>query len=207
MNGMNKDAMFRFNPGKQAVIFPPQHPYYKVSERNRRAIRDGLLHQDEYTVVPTDAGLVRIHREHGKGEREENIMVASYFANKYGYEIDLLPNPSDHKSADVLNKTLEREEEYKVNGKDHPTKSAIDNLLRKAKDQADHIVLWIESDISLGELRRALVSRVRRSENIRSVTLVMNQKDKDGVSMKKDCTYTREEIVQDGFDIKQADLK
>ncbi len=27
-NGKNKLAMFRFNPGKQGVIFPPRHPYY-----------------------------------------------------------------------------------------------------------------------------------------------------------------------------------
>ena len=28
--GHNRSAMFRFNPGKQKVIFPPHHPYYKV---------------------------------------------------------------------------------------------------------------------------------------------------------------------------------
>ncbi|MBK7097574.1 MAG: hypothetical protein IPH58_03390 [Sphingobacteriales bacterium] len=27
-NGKNKLAMFRYNPGKQGVIFPPGHPYY-----------------------------------------------------------------------------------------------------------------------------------------------------------------------------------
>lgn len=27
-NGVNKAAIFRFNPGKQQVIFPPHHPYY-----------------------------------------------------------------------------------------------------------------------------------------------------------------------------------
>jgi len=27
-HGNNADAMFRFNPGKQQVIFPPKHPYY-----------------------------------------------------------------------------------------------------------------------------------------------------------------------------------
>ena len=28
--GNDKGAMFRFNPGKEKVIFPPHHPYYKV---------------------------------------------------------------------------------------------------------------------------------------------------------------------------------
>lgn len=30
--GRNKLAMFRFNPGKQQVIFPPSHPYYKFKD-------------------------------------------------------------------------------------------------------------------------------------------------------------------------------
>jgi SPP1 gp7 family putative phage head morphogenesis protein len=30
--GRNRAEMFRFNPGKQKVIFPPNHPYYKVQQ-------------------------------------------------------------------------------------------------------------------------------------------------------------------------------
>ena len=30
--GRDRNAMFRFNPGKQQVIFPPNHPYYKVKQ-------------------------------------------------------------------------------------------------------------------------------------------------------------------------------
>ncbi|KAF0199022.1 MAG: phage putative head morphoproteinis protein SPP1 gp7 [Bacteroidetes bacterium] len=30
-NGNNRDEIFRFNPGKQKVIFPPKHPYYNAS--------------------------------------------------------------------------------------------------------------------------------------------------------------------------------
>jgi len=32
-NGNNSAEIFRFNPGKQRVIFPPKHPYRQVSER------------------------------------------------------------------------------------------------------------------------------------------------------------------------------
>lgn len=31
-NGRNTDEIFRFNPGKQQVIFPPKHPYRKVQD-------------------------------------------------------------------------------------------------------------------------------------------------------------------------------
>lgn len=41
-NGVNKAAIFRYNPGKQQVIFPPHHPYYEVSESLRKKITDAL---------------------------------------------------------------------------------------------------------------------------------------------------------------------
>lgn len=31
-DGVNRAAMFRFNPGKQKVIFPEKHPYFKVQQ-------------------------------------------------------------------------------------------------------------------------------------------------------------------------------
>lgn len=37
-DGKNKAAMFRFNPGKDLVIFPPKHPYYKVAPEKAKKI-------------------------------------------------------------------------------------------------------------------------------------------------------------------------
>ena len=196
-NGVNRAEMFRFNPGKQQVVFPKHHPYYDVSQREREAVRDALHPgEKEYMVVPTTAGQLRIHSGHGKGERKENIRVGSYFANKYGSEIDLLDNPDGVKSADSYNRTLGYEEEYKVS--QTPSKNSIDRLIRDAKNQADHIVLWIDSDISIEDLSAALRSRVRRSDNIRTITIVINGKD---------VSLTRAEIVSEGFKIRLADLK
>lgn len=36
--GVNRAAMFRFNPGKQRVIFPQNHPYFKVQQRVREIV-------------------------------------------------------------------------------------------------------------------------------------------------------------------------
>ena len=36
--GNNPDSIFRFNPGKQKVIFPPNHPYRQVHEGVTRII-------------------------------------------------------------------------------------------------------------------------------------------------------------------------
>lgn len=57
-------------------------------------------------------------------------------------------------TADSLNKTLGIQQEYKVNAT--PTKGSIDGLIRKAAKQAEHIVLSVESDISLDKLSDAL---------------------------------------------------
>ena len=84
-----------------------------------------------------------------------------------------------------------------MNSKGHPTKSSIDNLLRKAKKQANHIVLWIESDISMGDLTAALRSRTRRCATIQTITIV-----RDG----KDVCLTREDILSEGLKIRLADL-
>ena len=46
-NGVNKAAIFRYNPGKQQVIFPPHHPYYEVSESLRKKITDILTGKSE----------------------------------------------------------------------------------------------------------------------------------------------------------------
>lgn len=194
--GENRAAIFRFNPGKQSVIFPPHHPYYEMSQREREAVLTALHPEaKDFITHPTENGRVRIHVGHGKNEKQENIRVADYFANKYGYEIDLLPQDNERPCADTYNRTLGYEEEYKVNSE--PTVSAIDNAIRSAKRQADRIVLWIDSDISCGDITKAMKSRVERAKNIQSITVVMNGKDH---------TYTRENILSDSFKIQQADL-
>lgn len=87
-------------------------------------------------------------------------------------------------------------QEYKVNST--PTKGSIDNLLRDAKKQADDIVLLIDSDISWSDLTAALRSRVRRSENIKTVTIIKNNHD---------ISLSRENILNDSFKIRPTDLK
>lgn len=202
------------NPGVDGKLFGDSHPYIKnaypgakkavkeflekIDERKEEKAEKKKKKQEEketFTVVPTEHGKVRVSSKHGKGEKQENIRIASYFANKHGQEIDLLENKNREKSADCYNRTLKVEQEYKVNSK--ATASAIDNALRKAARQADDVVLWIESDISLVELSQVMNDRVGRS-HIKSITIVINGKDH---------TYTRKDMIADGFKIQPADLK
>lgn len=185
------------NPATDRKLFADTHPYIAHPYPGAQKAVDKLMEeQDRYRELAVKNGRLRIHEGHGKREKKENVRIGTYLAEKHGYEIDLLDNPDNKKSADSFNRTLGVEQEYKVNTS--PTISSIDNLLRKAKDQADDIVLWIESDISLGDLRNAIYSRVRRTDNIQSLTIV-----KDG----KDAMYKREEILKNNWEIRQADFQ
>lgn len=138
----------------------------------------------------TEKGTVRVSSLHGKDEKAENVEIASYLANKYGYEIDLIEksNIPGVKSADTFNKTLEIKQEYKRIHK--PTKSAVDNALRGTKEQAKHIVLDIKTDISNGDLRDSIQDRVKRSTWIEEVLVIRNGIDK---------TYLREDILKENW--------
>lgn len=205
--------MFKFNPGKAMTTFPAYNAYTISKCKNCKNngtmklaadIPDNELcgackvvrEDSPYSIVDTERGKVRIHSGHGKKERKENIEIATYLANKYDYVIDLLDNPDTKKTADSLNHTLGIEQEYKVSST--ASKNSIDRLIREGKKQADNIVLRIDGTISLGNLLDAITNRIRRSENIETITIIM-----DG----KDATYTRKKILTGGFKIRQEDFK
>ncbi len=207
-------GIFRFNPGKQEKAIPDYNPYTirrcrdcDIAQGNSgklvASIPDSELcqacrivreMQDYYSEIPVSNGKVRIHTTHGVAEAKENISIARYLAEKYGYSIDLLPNPDNQKSADSYNHTLGYEQEYKVNST--PTKSAIDKELRKAARQASHIVLRIDSSISLEELTRGIRGRVSQSD-IQEVTIIWGGKD---------IALSRETILSDDFKMQQEDF-
>ena len=149
---------------------------------------------ETFSECETSKGKLRVSSKHGKNEKRENVRVGRYLAEKHGYEIDLIANLQNETSADSFNKTLGIEQEYKVNAK--PTKSSIDNLIRKGAKQADDLVLFVDSGISLDELSSALHDRVRRT-NLKTVMVVINGMDR---------TYTYDEIATNGFKVRQADL-
>ncbi len=212
----DKKGMFHFNPGIEGKTFPDYNPY-TISRCRDCDIAKGTHNKfvshvpdnelcagckiirgmnDCYSVVPTKRGVVRIHSKHGAGEAEENIDIATYLAEKHGYQIDLLPNPHNEKSADSFNHTLGYKQEYKVNSK--PTKSAIDNSIRSGAEQADHLVIKIESDIDFDTLTRGIRGRVMQSKNISEVIVIRNGKD---------LVLSRDTITAKGFKMQQEDFK
>lgn len=224
LNG-EKLSIFRFNSGKQGKTMPDYNPYTikrctdcdvakgklgLVNEivDNQLCAACRLNHQcwsrkeenapEVFYDCEVSNGKLRVSSKHGKTEKKENVRIGTYLAEKYGYNIDLIANPSDRKTADSLNKSLGYEQEYKVNST--PSKGSIDNAIRKASKQADSIILSIESEISLGDVANALSDRVRRSGNITEITIIL-------WNDKKDLTYTREQILSPTFKIRPEDFK
>ena len=181
-----------FHEGIEEIYTKPYpHPHcccYRVPIYNKE--------KNLYEDVETENGKVKVHKDHGKNEKKENKEIAKYLANKYGYEIDLLPIIEGKKSPDSYNHTLKKNQEYKVNS--IATKSSIDNLIREGKKQADSLVIRLDSDISLGDLKDAITDRLRRAENIKDITLIKNGLD---------VTYNREQILSKEFKIQPEDFK
>lgn len=215
-------GIFHFNPGIQQKTMPDYNPYTirrcndcdiakgkiklarYVPENELcaacRLIRSCWARTEEnapetFSECETSNGKLRVSSKHGKNEKKENVRVGRYLAEKHGYEIDLIANLQNETSADSFNKTLGIEQEYKVNTT--PTKNSIDTLIRKGAKQANDVVLFVDSGISLDDLSNALNDRVRRT-NLKTVMVVINGMDK---------TYTYDEITAKGFKIRQADLE
>ena len=183
------------NPAQTGKIFSADHPYFKVNSTEKKIIDVFYENEILYTIIPTQRGIVRIHQKHGKTEAKSNTETATLLANKHGYKIDLLPTGKE-RTADTYNRTLDTKQEYKSITKG--TNNAIQEAIRKAKRQANSIVLILSLDIRLGILQHAIVDRVSRCPNITDITIIIGNTD---------ATYTKEQIVKGDFKISRDDFK
>ena len=152
-----------------------------------------------YKCIMAHNGYVRQHTSQSRNEKKENREIALYLANKYGYEIDLIPKVDEvagMTNADSFNHTLGYKQEYKTIKT--CSINAIDQAIRKGAKQADSIVLRIVNGFSYIPVSRALLARVRRSHNIAEIRLIVGNKD---------ALFTREAILSRGYKIQQGDFK
>lgn len=209
--GVNKLAMFRFNPGMQKKVFPPNNsykpkhcgaskkpqallPFASLEDERCKALQEieeqARRNFETWEDVPTKKGQLKVSSKHGKNEKTENIEIASYFTNKYKHKIRLLGVSNEQKTADAFNETLGIKQEYKRPTK--ATKNAIDNAIKDGKKQANHIVLDIVLDFDDEILKRGIKGRVSQSKTVKTITVIRNGKDK---------TYTRDEILLADFEL------
>jgi hypothetical protein len=113
-DGSNAGAMFRYNPGKQGVIFPPKHPYSKAtpanvkenlaalaSKGNKEWVRD---YKREIYKRPLSEQYSEVYRADGGGTVVKHLLVddetddyknvlnvAKSFANQLSKKVEIMP--------------------------------------------------------------------------------------------------------------------
>lgn len=186
-----KASIFRYNPGKEGVIFPPHHPYYgkrgykhclnphlatSLGDNLECDIIYNILHNEGNIEIPTEKGKVVETPQINKTERDKNINTAKYLANTHGYEIyvlsDVKKKDGYQHSADSYNATLKRFEEYKHIEKN--TFNSFDRNLRKAAKQANNVVFVINGDYNKGDLENAIKGRFNAYKNLESIRIIHN---------------------------------
>lgn len=137
-----------------------------------------------YTIIYPDVrkgekepsgGYVEVHRFHNQHELELNLLTAISLA-KQGYKVRLLSvsDTPNKKNPDAFLLDEQIYVEFKHNQK--PTRSAVDNELRDAREQAEHIVLHILSRLTKSHLINAVTGRLSRGKRIKTLWIIWRGK-------------------------------
>jgi hypothetical protein len=121
------------------------------------------------------AGYVEVHITHHTKETAQNVETAIFLA-KLVFKIRLLgiDNTPGVKNPDAYFVDERIIVEFKHN--QTPTPSAIENALKDAKRQADHVLLHIQSDLTKGDLIHGLRRHIHRAPNVKSVWIIYQNK-------------------------------
>lgn len=122
-DGKNKLAIFRFNPGKDKVIFPPTHPYNKVVGAN--IVKNELKKPIEYKNISVD-DLKEVYKNQKiNTESEKNIMGANgYVATSNAFDLN----------EKLRNKTILSDNDKKI-------VNSLDDLIKTNKLK-DNVMLY-----------------------------------------------------------------
>lgn len=164
--GQNKAAIFRFNAGKNKIIFSRKHPYFKALEK---------LPQGIYTEEKIGDGRVFWREQQKDNEFGKNEHIAKFLARKYGYDIELLPviNENGVKTADSYNYTLGVKQEYKQ----VTSINSISMRLRKGAKQAGYVVLEVIEPHTKSDIVRTVRGRFKQTPELRAVHIITSDDD------------------------------
>lgn len=137
-------------------------------------INDRLVYPDSRKAEQNPTGrYVEGHVTHHTHEAERNIQTAILLA-KQGFKVRLLGiDTTPHaKNSDAYFLNEEVKVEFKHNFT--PTRSAIEEAIRKGRFQADYIVVHILSAVSAKDTQVAIISRMKFAYNVRQLWLIRN---------------------------------
>lgn len=185
-NGKNKLEIFRFNPAKEKVSFPPKHPYHKVAGagKAKEAIQSINQSKDRYenTRFTAEKGIknngtleVFTSGKQNKPEMAKNKRALKIAANNGG-RYRMLPVIEDgQKNPDALNLKTNKPIDVKVttsrNGK-----NIVQNSLKEASKQGvSEVIIHITKEVdSYREMYGALLNSLKRkrNKNVKTATVI-----------------------------------
>lgn len=186
-------AMFKTNLAKNGLVYPAGHPYYEDLPKSVLEAADNnnpFLYEKIHTGK--NGGYVYDNRLHNKvSDWDDELHTVKLLADK-GEKVILLPEIApDNVHQERLRKlvlpkslhTTRKTPDCKV-GNDlvelktckANTTGAIDNLIRRGAKQADIVCIRLTGDMKLKQLKKAVKGRVLRSDNLKGVWLIQNDK-------------------------------
>lgn len=184
-DGENRLEIFRFNPGKEKVIFPPNHPYRKIqgAEYVIQQAKKGSL---DYLAAQSGSGTVLIHRLAELDAPDFNAVetVAKALA-KEGRVVKINPkfhstlnNPvydlvfGDLKGTKYWGKCPDLKVDnvfYEHEGfSSNNPKSAFKNMLNRGLKQSSYVIIE-DCDISERYAINNILSRIKEGQDISEV--------------------------------------
>lgn len=166
--------IFRVNCAKEALAFPPGHPYYKGVPKSILAQAAGLIPEERRFERIHDKGKGTVSRHVSVNTDAEDYRLVEKIAKElshHGHTVEILPEVNEH---DIkLRKTLlpgvkqNKNPDLRVNNKYVEVKNVegaasynqVSNAIKRASHQADHVIINLEKNINRQVLERAAIGR------------------------------------------------
>lgn len=187
------NQIFRYNPGKQGVVFPQKHPYYTENNNHTESIKQksNEIYENHLAEIASKPILIKKYENTGKlfiyptvnkKSNDYNIVnkISDLFAAK-GNEVFILPKVHfKNKLYDLLFKDAYQNKcpDIKVNDSFYEIesfikpfkKNKIRNMISHGLNQADRIVIDIrDAKVSDNFILKGIHERIRAGKKISEV--------------------------------------
>lgn len=165
-----KNNIFRFNAGKQQVIFPEHHPYLKqLNNQELNVISKNALQQVPEKVSEKkfkSGGLLQTpenFKQNGQ-EQKKNIVAYTFLAKMHGEHYKLLNVKNKHgvKNPDALNLKTKKYSDAKIPVSESG-KNAIQNSIKQAaSQQVSEVYIYLDKEYRMQDIWAGLKASLQK---------------------------------------------
>ena len=194
-NGTNKLKIFRFNPGKDKIIFPPHHPYSKViGAKQVKPIVLSIFSEQGFKLIASykQGGKVFLHDMVDKKSNDYKrlIEIAKIHAKQYNSVVEIMPKIHFKDPLyNILYKDLIGTKYYKkcpdlrINGVffEHEgfttsnPKKALKNMLNRGLKQYYNVII---ENVALSDryIKKNIRERIKSGISINEISVIKKDK-------------------------------